>query len=64
MTDNINLVDFGKSYKLKSLPPDTPLQVIIEFFNLLDFSFHMVGDNSPDIKKFVEDHPELVEEID
>ncbi len=64
MTENTNNVDFGKSYKLKLLPPDTPLKIIIELINGMELSLHPFAGGRPPVAKFIEDHPELVEKVE
>ncbi len=64
MTENKNNADIGKSYKLKPLPPDTPLKIIIELINGMELSLHPLDGGRPTVVKFIEDHPELVEEIE
>ena len=54
----------NKSYKLNPLPPDTSLNIIIELINGMELSLHPLDSGRPNIVKFIEDHPELVERIE
>lgn len=54
-------IDISKTYKLKPLPLDTPLTLIIELINHMRLLLHPF--NNPDIERFIKDHPELVEEL-
>ncbi len=61
-TDNaMKTVDIKKTYRLKPLPSDTPLETIIEIVNGMELYLHPF--NSPDMAEFVIVHPELVEEV-
>ncbi|GAG75420.1 unnamed protein product [marine sediment metagenome] len=59
--DNSALFTISKQYKIKLLPKDTPLETIIEFLNILQIQLCPAG--NPDIQHFIDDHPDLVEEV-
>lgn len=55
-----------KKYKLKELPPSTPLSVVIKVLNMLNL--HISIDYSDEshfskmVQEFITKHPELVDE--
>lgn len=52
-------IDKTYTYRLKPLPLDTPLKIVIELINAMKLNLHLY--NKLDIEKFINDHPELVE---
>ncbi len=57
----IKTIDMGKSYRLKPLPLDTPLETIIELVNGMGLCLY--PSSNLDVVEFIDKHPELVEEV-
>ncbi len=54
-------IDMVKTYRLKPLPLDTPLETIIELVNGMELFLYPL--NKSDVAEFIIKHPELVEEV-